>query len=286
MQNGKSAIGGGIVCQSTSPTIINCTITHNSAGYKDYCSGGGIYSNSGSPTIINCTITHNSVGGTGYHCYGGGICSHSGSPTIINCTITDNATSGSGGGFFSSCYSGIDNISRPSFSMTNCVIARNSASEGGGIYCVGYGLHLDLVVPLPSLPLPKPRITNCTITDNSAGRGGAIFNDLYSLPIITNSILWGNFPDEVYKEIKLFNFGYDVGISPIISYSNVEERYFGRHNINTAPLFVDSEAGDYHLQPDSPCIGKGKYRCDMGAYGTYEARVPRIFLHNYRLRSK
>ena len=65
---------------------------------------------------------------------------------------------------------------------------------------------------------------------------------------------------------------------PRISHPDVQWprwKYPGRGNMNADPLFVDPEAGDYRLQPGSPCIKRGKRRCDIGAYGTYEYRVPR-----------
>jgi len=60
-----------------------------------------------------------------------------------------------------------------------------------------------------------------------------------------------------------------------ISHSDVQWprwKYPGIGNINADPLFVDPEAGDYHLQPNSPCIKR--LRRDMGAYGTYDYNMP------------
>ncbi|MBA7503915.1 hypothetical protein ES706_02539 [subsurface metagenome] len=44
----------------------------------------------------------------------------------------------------------------------------------------------------------------------------------------------------------------------------------GPHSISQDPLFVDMEKHDFHLQPDSPCIGAGENGVDMGAYGAGE----------------
>ena len=126
--------------------------------------------------------------------------------------------------------------------------------------------------------LKGPKIINCTIVENSAtNSGGGIFTELavwifwpmpmeipinhgglcasLSAPVVTNCILWENSPDEM------------AGMRCKITYSNVRGRYFGRGNINEDPLFVNPEAGEYNLQQGSPCIPRGKRRCDMGAFG-------------------
>jgi hypothetical protein len=92
--------GGAIYCVATlvegrpsSPTIRNCIITNNqvddSTGNGH---GGGIFCSASSPVIIDCVISFNSAN------FGGGICcEHFGFletpvpvPKIINCTISDN----------------------------------------------------------------------------------------------------------------------------------------------------------------------------------------------------
>ena len=62
--NGQALKGGGIFCDSASPTISNCVIQENSAASR----GGGIYCYLASPIIDNCTIMDNEAG------QGGGIC--------------------------------------------------------------------------------------------------------------------------------------------------------------------------------------------------------------------
>jgi len=137
-------------------------------------------------------------------------------------------------------------------------IAQNSAPSGGGISFLGKPPHwAEIALP----PFPNPIITNCTITENTASSSGGGILSQCVFPVITNSIIWENYPAEISgKHLK-------------INYSNVQGRYFGRRNISVDPLFVDPEQGDYRLQPGSPCINKGKRRTEMGAYGTYEHRI-------------
>jgi len=287
----KNNLRSGIYCVSNniSPTIINCTISGN---------GTGISCANASPIITNCIISENS--GSGISCYGsclanitnctisknGGIgitCSGDSSPTISHCIITENASGG------------ISCREHSSPNITNCIIAQNE--EYGGIYCPAFIAFVpqDPSDREPYIAFPSPKITNCTITGNKASLdpmmdsdnagggiscrllaivfmvgmfpmpGGRIFRHISS-PTITNCIIWGNYPDEVDgNKIK-------------ITYSNVRGRwrYQGRGNINADPLFVDPNEGDYRLQPDSPCINKGKYRSEMGAYGTYEYGLRRL----------
>jgi len=48
----------------------------------------------------------------------------------------------------------------------------------------------------------------------------------------------------------------------------------GTHSISQDPKFVNLAGNDFHLQPDSPCIGAGENGVDMGAYGYRGYRPP------------
>jgi hypothetical protein len=159
--------GGGIYCDSTSPTIQNCTISNCNAERG----GGIICTNGSSPTIDNCTITGNTSPGTG----GGGIlCLSSSSPAINNCTITQNHASKG---------AGINCISSSSPTITNCTITNNVAdmgnsNSGGGIYLLNYS---DAI------------IKNCNISGNEVyeGSGGGIYSSKSS-PTITDCAINNN----------------------------------------------------------------------------------------------
>jgi parallel beta-helix repeat protein len=153
--------GGGIYCDSSSPSINNCKIVKNSA--SNY--GGGIYCRpSSSPTITNCSISSNS-GAEG----GGIFCYLSSSPTITNCIINGNKASGKGGGIHCGYSS--------SPFIFSCKIFSNSASiDGGGIF----------------LYSSSPTIQDSIIRDNLANYGGGGFYILQSSPTIKNSTISNN----------------------------------------------------------------------------------------------
>ncbi|MFH1739372.1 MAG: right-handed parallel beta-helix repeat-containing protein, partial [bacterium] len=96
---------GGVRCQGTSPTLINCTIAGNS---------GGVYCYESFLELINCTITGNTaIGG------GGGIFCNDSSPTLTNCTISENRCERAGGGVY--CW-------ESSPTLTNCSFFGNSGA--------------------------------------------------------------------------------------------------------------------------------------------------------------
>ena len=85
-------------------------------------------------------------------------------------------------------------------------------------------------------------IINSTIVEN---RAGIFIDDNTNFSYIYNSIVYDNEVYEIY------------GDSTSVYYSNIEGGYDGEGNIDTDPLFIASEYGDYRLQHGSPCINAG-----------------------------
>ena len=231
--------GGGIDCWSSSPDILNNTITHNDAAKG----GGGIYCNKSSPTIQGNMITNNSGPD------GGGIsCLDHCSPTILENTISENSGNGGGGIYFTEECSG---------SIQDNEITDNSAaSGGGGIECMYYSspiIQNNLIVGnsagsyggagIRCSDSSLPRIVSNTIIDNStASGGGGIYCLKGSVPTIVDCIIGGN-GDDLY------------GCSA--SYSCIQDLDPGAGNIYDHPLFTAGPLGYYYLDPDSPCIDAG-----------------------------
>ncbi len=225
--------GGGILCYQSSPSIMNCVIHGNSAGYLGH--GGGMINLSGSPTLTNCTFRGNLADR-----YGGGMLNYLGSATLVECRFIGNTTRSAGGGVL--------NWSSE-VSLTKCVLSGNSASKdsGGGMLsddssvtlrnCVfsgnwsrrnGGGLYIyDKTA----------RLSNCTFSGNSAGgRGGGIYN--YSgYAELGGCIVWGNLDSEIDG-------------SAVATYSDIEGGLPGEGNMDTDPCFAEAGYWDTNGTPD------------------------------------
>jgi hypothetical protein len=302
--NASNAIGGGIYCEFSSPTIANCIIADCEAEL-----GGGIGCVGGEPAILGCTIKECVAGGRGggialvgrsnakitncaiqgnsgrYNSQGAGVYCYQSVATIAGCTISGNLASLPGGGV----YCGGDGTD---VLLKNCVISLNTAEAGAGVSIQ------RSATAVPSLPWPGPRcrvaIVNCTIAQNalsnpyaSAKAGGV--ESAGADVTIRSSIVW-------------FNGGTPLvianpAVASPVTYSNIQRGYAGSGNINTDPLFASTSTPDYHLlsvfgryDPQlgrwlfdgahSPCIDAGDPkalaaeepapngdRVNMGAYG-------------------
>ena len=236
--------GGGIYCRENSrPIVAGCTFIGNRAGSV----GGGIgngYESNNTSTVTNCLFIQNSAssgGGVGNtddgsdatytNClflentattgHGGGFSASGSSPRLINCSFIGNEADDNGGGF-----SGGVNAA-----LINCLFTINSAENGGGAYLSG-----------------QPTLDNCTFTGGYATLdGGGIYCSDGSSPVVTNSILWNDTPDEIYV---------DPLSSPTVSFSCVQGGFTGSGNIDVDPLFADP-VFDCHLTWDSPCRDTG-----------------------------
>ncbi|MHC4536870.1 MAG: right-handed parallel beta-helix repeat-containing protein [Planctomycetota bacterium] len=235
--------GGGMYNYNSSPTVINCIFTDNTAYWGGgmmneegssplvrnciFTSNTGLYDGGGmlngldcSPTVTNCTFTSNTGGGM----YNYNNCS----PTVTNCTFTGNTADSDGGGMY--------NGANSSPTVTNCTFTGNTAdSDGGGMY---NGAN------------SSPTVTNCTFTGNTADiRGGGMYNYDNSNPTVTNCILWDDSPDEILD---------DDTSSSTVTYSDVQggtgETWFGVGCIDTDPMFADA---DGRLLAFSPCLDAG-----------------------------
>ena len=245
--NGHRSHGGGIcIRNNSSPTLINNIISNNSVmGTINY--GGGIYIGVDSePLLVNNIISNNYASGNSTMGIGINIFSNS-NPILIGNIIENNFEIGylTNGGGLSIWY----NESSPI--LINNLITNNSSMFGGAIFC----------------GRANPILINNTITGNASTLGGSIYlSSIYSSsnPVIINSILFGNSPEEIYfDEMPCYNQSITITNSVIdggqsgINTNNYGIVYWLDGNIDEDPLFVDPVAEDFHLQDSSPCIGAG-----------------------------
>jgi hypothetical protein len=167
--------GGGMYNLDSNPALDNCTFLWNSATGSFYGRGGGMYNAGSSPIVAGCAFSFNMAYG-GVFGYGGGMYNAGGSPTVTDCTFSANTASGGGfdgSGFGGFCGGMYNNDSSPV--VTNCTFSGNAADECGGMYNAG----------------GSPAVTDCTFTDNSAHGAGGMYNSGGS-PTVTNCTFSGN----------------------------------------------------------------------------------------------
>lgn len=270
--NEAGVFGGGIECSgdNTGTVIRGNVIKGNSAGIG----GAGIHFSFGEGPVIsgNAIIANkadNGFGG-GLHVeggvdgidiagnliegnsalFGGGIDLHvlgtGDDIKVLNNRITSNTAAQDGGGIYCNC--------RCDVAIAGNVIAFNQALEDGG----GISFYWST----------STTTANNTLVGNSAGgSGGAIAATYQSNVTAANSILWGN-GASLGKEIHIDDPGPGSTILAI-GYCDVEggqasavadpggTLVWGLGMIDTAPLFVDPAAGDFHLTFKSPCRNTG-----------------------------
>ncbi len=155
------SLGGGIYCENSSPTLLNCTFSGNQG-----LGGGGLACwENANPTLMNCTFSGNG------HGTGGGMFSYLSSPTLTDCTFSDNTSESEGGGM--ACI-------RSFPALTDCEFSGNIAGdEGGGMACVQ----------------SSPALTNCEFSGNIAGEVGGGVNCFESSPTLTDCAFSDNTAD-------------------------------------------------------------------------------------------
>ena len=200
---GSADHGGAIWCSQSSPTIMGCTISGNTATSYN---GGAIWCSWSNPTISRCTIS----GNLATHGNGGGIYCSNSNATITDCEI-DNNTATYGGGI--SCF-------YSDLMITNCMISNNTATSqsGGAIWCSWSDpLLIGCRILANSAALygggihcinSSPTITGCAIANNATDNhdhGGGIYCELTSNPDTSNptiggSTVCGNSPDQIHGD--------------------------------------------------------------------------------------
>ena len=295
--------GAGIYCDGASPTIANCTLTQINGHPNDYYAKGyGIYCTlSSSPTITNCFIIDNHAGYYGYGIY----CESYSSPTIEDCTIARNKNMGVYGTYYcrpqiSRCVitentqEGIYLSTRSNATIKNCTITNNGLSGIQAYQESSPWIQYSLIsgngrIGIYQNRTCSSRIENCIITENQSqgidcnfqssptisnclitgNREYGIHSYYYSVPTVRNCTIVGNQKGGVYlgetsqtlRNCILWNIGNEIGgpdsNRAVVEYCCLQGGWPGTENIGVFPAFVDLNGGDYHLVDGSPCIDTG-----------------------------
>lgn len=183
--------------------------------------------------------------------------------TLSGLTITNGYNSADGGGIV--CDGGAPVI-------TNCIVAGNHASSGGGI--LGGTVHHSIIrdnvaenmgggiygTAAPAMVYDSLIVFN--VASNDYG-GGAEFCDLYNCTIVGNSAPDTGGADNcnIYNSIVYSNA---ASMNGNVAYSYMDSSCVESVGSDTSgsyikadPMFVDFASGDYRLQTNSPCINAG-----------------------------
>jgi len=274
IQNGVADFGAGINLQNTGGTIRNAVISGNSAIAGN---GGGLRSFVDDSTqtytlsIDNTIITANSS-----TTYGGGLSTGQTTVNISGCEISNNTSEHIGGFFFGG--------DRASFQMSDCIISGNQAngSIGGGGFSSSIGtVTRTLIVGNEANLNPSGGGTeaggieiwagasvvfdNCTFSDNSAEYGGGLTVGSSAVATVTNSILWGNSPEQLALHLTDIEVG-TIDISYSLAQGGEDSVYiapdagspiltWGAGNVDRDPRFVGVD--DYHIMANSAAVNAG-----------------------------
>jgi len=283
--------GGGIFSSSSHMTILNSEITNNFAN-----NGGGISSaDDSSYAMTNVKISNNSNSGLRFHYFGqetgniatfdrisvennssgydgGGMYIDGKNFKIINSSFvnntvafTNNNSLNGGGLYYKTDYGNNDTLQleNVSFIGNSCV-----GCDGGGAYidvisANGNAILKNVLFSENKSEHPndsnKNKISGLAILNNNNNDKVKIINNTFVNNIGEKALRVSTIKVEVINTIIWHNQSNysDNSHHASISYSNIEDGNSGTGNINSDPLFVDLDNGDYSLQSTSPSIDSG-----------------------------
>jgi hypothetical protein len=267
--NTTQGLGGGVVLWMSDSVFEGCLLSGNVAGFM----GGGIFAWSlSSPTLIDCQLIGNQSLGTVHEGEGkgGALASTDGAaPLLVGCELRENQARTGGA---------IAALDDTNVTLVDTVLRDNSAvSSGGALSALGDFGSVDFLAvnslffgnsaasggAVFEINDAQTRFANCTLVGNtsSGDDGGALLSlaigDVET--VLYNSILFGNSSPQIIHNGNRMSIAHCCveggGNGVEVASSSVLEWAAG--NLEDDPGFLDSDAFDYRLSPDSPCIDSG-----------------------------
>lgn len=240
--------------------------------------GGAIFARESKLKFYDCSINENRVytyDGT-YAMYGGGACFQLCNVEMERMEFRDN--------YGPSCIGGALSLDSCSLAIDRSVFVNNIGINGGGMYLIrsnhkecrmsnllfddNYSGHFGGGFALADV---SPEIYNVLVINNQSegvSCNGVFFYG-HSTPVLTNCIVYGNYPPESSSHIdstQMWAWTTD-GFAPEFHYCLVEGGLKSIHSydcitvfediIDEDPLFVDAEHHDFRLSEGSPCRDAG-----------------------------
>ncbi|MCX6641501.1 MAG: T9SS type A sorting domain-containing protein [bacterium] len=218
IESNSATQGGGIYWKQG-----NVTVTGNEVRDNEASSGGGIYTSQSQGTIDGNMVLSNNASN------GGGIYLWQSQTDVRNNYIQSNVAIGFAGGVY---------VLVGDVALENNIISANNANNGAGIFLTGATISCE---------------NNTIVYNLAAANGGALSCAYSSTATLLNSILYGNSPNQIYKESSS---------NCTAAYCDVQGGYNGSGNIGINPYFVSST--DLHLQAYSACIGSAVVSMEIG----------------------
>jgi hypothetical protein len=280
---------GGMYNYYSSPTVKSCSFIDN---FSDFDSGWwnayAVYNEYSQAVFVKCSFTGENFTANLLPTGNGMVNIHS-SPLISECRFEENYSG-------NHVYGPLVNINSSPV-ISRCSFLRNRIAEQGSAGLVNrdstvmvinsefignYVMDRDGDGVAISNSNTECTIINSTFADNrypdqnTGDACGVITNSRNSHSILWNSIVWDNIiwveDSGPFGPLGLCNF--DVSSTFEVYHSNIDEGGFAgtNGNISQNPMFIMNGwddngtenpsddvwvGGDYHLQPDSPCIDSG-----------------------------
>jgi len=244
LEDNRGWCGAGVY--SRDAEITDCTIWANTSHAGS--SGGGVY---GYGTImLRCTIAGNNAANNA-----GGVWLRETS-LIADCVISNNTCAADGGGLYLRDSAALGDRCR--------ILDNHAANEGGGLYMLNgaelrnsllRGNRADARGGGAAMTSGSGPLENCTISFNTSGEeGGGVYS--YVWDTLRNCIVYDNTRT---GSVAGANWAASTSNCMFTASCTTPTNGLGSaaHCFEAEPLFINTNAADFRLHPDSPCINAG-----------------------------